>query len=470
MRKYLYSIVGIVLAASLPGTGPAAAQNDRAVEAAPLNFVDVGSAPQKVDLILGKARILKLPTPVRDVLVASPDVADVVIRTPQLIYLLGRQVGDTNIFFFDVDGNEILRLDARVEMDLSALRATIKELMPDEEIKVSSVNNNIFLSGSVSSPDAAENARRIARRFVDDETNIVNMLDVLADQQVVIRVRVAEIQRTALKNLGLAYNFAKFDVGNFSSIGFALAESVAPGAGVAFASFGTTNTTLNVLIDALENNGLVKTLAEPNLTALSGEAANFLAGGEFPIITAQTSGDPNDPEGEFSGIFTTTYRPFGVSLDFSPIVQSSGRINLRVATEVSAIASFTAQGLPVFNVRSTETTVELPSGGSLVIGGLLQDDITNSIDGIPGLKDIPILGALFRSARFRRQETELVIAVTVYLVNPIEPQQVTLPTDGFAPASDIDTYLFGRLSAVYAKSERFPASGDLKAPTGYIME
>lgn len=468
MRKYLYSIVGIVLAACLLGSGPVAAQNDRAVEAAPLNFVDVGSAPQKVDLTLGKARILKLPTPVRDVLVASPDVADVVIRTPQLVYLLGRQVGDTNIFFFDVDGNEILRLDARVELDLTALRATLKELMPSEDVKVTSKNNNVFLTGSVGSPEAAEDARRIARRFVTEETNVVNMLEVRADQQVVIRVRIAEMQRTALKNLGLSYNFNYTAAGDFPTIGFNVLEGlVATGgtsAGAAFATFMNDSIGFQVLLDALENNGLVKTLAEPNLTAMSGEGANFLAGGEFPITTVQ----PGSIAGQL--IVTTEFRPFGVSLDFSPVVQKSGRISLQIATEVSNISGFTGGGLPIFNVRRTETTVELPSGGSLVIGGLLQDDITNSIDGIPGLKDIPILGALFRSARFRRQETELVIAVTVYLVNPIDAQQITLPTDGFAPASDIDLYLFGRLSAVYAKSERFPASGDLKAPTGYIME
>lgn len=464
MLKYLYSIVGIVLAACLLASGPAVAQDDRAVEATPLNFVDVGSAPQKVDLILGKARILKLPTPVRDVLVASPDVADVVIRTPQLIYLLGRQVGDTNIFFFDVDGNEILRLDARVELDLSALRETLKELLPKESIKVTSVNNNIFLSGSASSAEAAEDARRVARRFVSEEINVVNMLRIAADQQVVLRVRIAEMQRTAIKELGLSYSFNYTAAGDFPTIGFNVLQGLGTPFPLAFASFANDSIGFQVLMDALENNGLVKTLAEPNLTAISGEAANFLAGGEFPIPVAQ---DDNT--------ITVEFRPFGIGLDFVPVVLSSGNISLRVTTEVSALSAagaVTIGGItiPALTVRRAATTVELPSGGSLVIAGLLQDDITNSVDGIPGLKDIPILGALFRSARFRRQETELVIAVTAYVVNPIEPQQITLPTDGFAPASDIDRYLFGRLSAVYAKSARVPALGELKAPTGYIME
>jgi pilus assembly protein CpaC len=464
MRRFLFSIVGIVLAACLLDTGSATAQDDRNVEIAPLNFLDVGSAPQKVDLLLGKARILQLPTAARDVLVANPDVADVVMRTQRLVYLLGRQVGDTNVFFFDAEGNEILRLEARIELDLSALRATLNELMPKDDVQVTSVNNNVFLSGRVGSAAAAEDARRIARRFVAEDANVVNMLEVSADQQVVLRVRVAEMQRTAIKELGLSYAFSRV-AGNFPSIGFNLFEGLgANAAGSAFAQFLTSNTSFAVLIDALENNGLVKTLAEPNLTAVSGEAANFLAGGEFPIPVSQ---DENT--------ITVEFRPFGIGLDFTPVVVSSGHISLRVQTEVSALSSagaVTIGGItvPALTVRRAATTVELPSGGSLVIAGLLQDDITTSVDGIPGLKDLPVLGALFRSARFRREETELVIAVTAYLVNPIEPQQVTLPTDGFAPASDIDRYLFGRLAATYAKSERVPSADELKAPTGYIME
>jgi pilus assembly protein CpaC len=336
--------------------------------------------------------------------------------------------------------------------------------MPKDDVQVTSVNNNVFLSGSVGSAAAAEDARRIARRFVAEDANVVNMLEVSADQQVVLRVRVAEMQRTAIKELGLSYAFSRV-AGNFPSIGFNLFEGLgANAAGSAFAQFLTSNTSFAVLIDALENNGLVKTLAEPNLTAVSGEAANFLAGGEFPIPVSQ---DENT--------ITVEFRPFGIGLDFTPVVVSSGHISLRVQTEVSALSSagaVTIGGItvPALTVRRAATTVELPSGGSLVIAGLLQDDITTSVDGIPGLKDLPVLGALFRSARFRREETELVIAVTAYLVNPIEPQQVTLPTDGFAPASDIDRYLFGRLAATYAKSERVPSADELKAPTGYIME
>jgi len=214
-----------------------------------------------------------------------------------------------------------------------------------------------------------------------------------------------------------------------------------------------------LVFDALERNGLVKTLAEPNLTSLSGETANFLAGGEFPITVVEDDG------------VTVEFKPFGIAVDFTPVVLSPGRISLRVHTEVSTIdASISAGGFPGTAVRRASTTVELPAGGSLVIGGLLQDDIVDTIEGVPGFKDLPILGALFRSVAFRRNETELVIAVTVHMVRPIDEQDIVLPTDGFAPASDIDMYLFGRLHATYAKSAGIPSLGELKAPTGYIME
>ena len=472
MRQYLFGCLGIFLAACVLDSAPVQAQEQRAVESLPLKFLDVGSAPQKVDLLLGKARILELPRDVRDVLVANPDIADVVVRTPRLVYLLGREVGDTNVFFFDLEGNEILRLNARVELDLSTLRAALKEFLPDEDVRASSVNQNIILTGTVGSAAVADDARELARRFVDDDASIINMLDIEADQQVVLKVRIAEMQRTALKQLGLNLSFnigrgsssARFSMLNLPPFGIGGvplvnvlgdAEAREEVVGTALLAGGFRELGgLGYVIDALERNGLVKTLAEPNLTALSGETANFLAGGEigFDVVTADTA--------------TVEFKPFGISLDFTPVVLSSGRISLRVHTEVSAVVDVAGRR---FVARRASTTVELPSGGSLVIAGLLQDDITNSIEGIPGLKNLPIFGALFRSVGFRRQETELVIAVTVYPVRPIDEQQIVFPTDGFAPTSDIDLYLLGRLHATYARSDALPLA-ELKAPTGYILE
>ena len=463
MQQYLFACCGIILAACLLGSVPAKAQNESVGEPQLAFILDDAGEAQELTLLRGKARILRLVVDVRDVLVANPDIADVVIRTPRLVYVLGREVGDTNVFFFDDGGNEILRLNARVELDLGALRAVLEQVLPDEDVRVSAVDQNIILTGRVTSAKVVDDVRELSRRFVAGDANIINMLDVDAEQQVMLRVRVAEMQRSALKELGLNYSFIR-SAGNFPRIGFNVTNPISGASGSVFADFLTANTSFTALIDALERNGLVKTLAEPNLTAVSGETANFLAGGEFPIPVAQEE-----------GTITIEFKPFGIGLDFTPVVLSSGRISLRVQTEVSGLTTrgaVTVGGISVsgLSVRRAATTVELPSGGSLVIAGLLQDDITNTIEGVPGLKDVPILGALFRSVRFQRDETELVIAVTVYLVRPVDSQQIVFPTDGFAPASDIDMYFFGRIHATYAKGAAMPSLAELKAPIGYILE
>ncbi len=463
MQQFLFACRGIVLAACLLGSVPAKAQNESAGEPQLAFILDDAGEAQELTLLRGKARILRLVVDVRDVLVANPDIADVVIRTPRLIYVLGREVGDTNVFFFDDGGNEILRLNVRVELDLGALRAVLEQVLPDEDVRVSAVDQNIILTGRVTSAKVVDDVRELSRRFVAGDANIINMLDVDAEQQVLLRVRVAEMQRSALKELGLNFSFIR-SAGNFTRIGFNVTNPISGGSGSVFADFLTANTNFTALIDALERNGLVKTLAEPNLTAVSGETANFLAGGEFPIPVAQEE-----------GTITIEFKPFGIGLDFTPVVLSSGRISLRVQTEVSGLTTrgaVTIGGISVsgLSVRRAATTVELPSGGSLVIAGLLQDDISNTIEGVPGLKDVPILGALFRSVRFQRDETELVIAVTVYLVRPVDAQQIVFPTDGFAPASDIDMYFFGRIHATYAKGAAMPSLAELKAPIGYILE
>jgi pilus assembly protein CpaC len=470
MRQLVLGYCGAVLAACVIAGSPANAQTASTDSPGLVELMDVDSAPQQVELVIGKARILRLGTDVRDILVADPEIADVVIRTPRLVYVLGRRVGATNVFFFDETGAEILRLNANVDLNLAGLRAALKKYLPDEDIQASSVTQNIILAGSVRSARAAEDARMLASRFVEEDANVILMLDIDADQQVVLRVRVAEMQRTAIKQLGLNLGFIfgkgtlrqNFALSTLPPTGIgnlALANTLDPTSLIGTALFTGGFNKLGLVFDALESNGLVKTLAEPNLTALSGETANFQAGGEFPITVVEDDG------------VTVEFKPFGIIVDFTPVVLGPDRISLRVKTEVSAIdAAISAGGFPGTSVRRTSTTVELPSGGSIIIAGLLQDDITETIEGVPGFKDLPILGALFRSVNFRRNETELVIAVTVHIVRPIDEQDIVLPTDGFAPASDIDLYLFGRLHATYARSATMPSLGELKAPTGYIME
>ena len=336
----------------------------------------------------------------------------------------------------------------------------------------------------------AEDIRQIARRFVEADDGIVNMLKIKSVQQVLLRVRIAEMQLSVVKELGFNSNFsldaegrtgasAALSTGKFAAftaggtglpIGQGVNQTFFPNAFGTFQLqlFSGLFDSLSLLINYLERQGLVKTLAEPNLTAVSGENANFLVGGEFPVPSGLDS----------QGNVVIQFRQFGVVLTFTPVVLDSGLISIKISTEVSTL-SFETQivlagvVIPGLSVNRAETTVEMPSGGSLVIAGLLQDDITDTIEGFPGLKDIPILGALFRSTSFQKKETELVISVTPYLIRPISQTDISLPTDGFAPASDFDRYLLGRLHKVYSKDQSTAAlnkSKGLMGPVGYIME
>ncbi len=429
-----------------------------------------GLPARAINLPAGKARLIRLPMEVRDVLVANPAVANVVVKTQRLIYLVGLEVGSTNAFFLDADGNEVLRLEIQVQLDVVLAKETIKTLLPDTDISITAVNSHLFLTGNVRSADVSENARMIAARFVADEANVVNMLVVIEDQQVLLQVRVAEINRNVLKELGI--NLFDAATGAFSTLSsgdFALRlgttgpSTDAPFVGIGGSFSPNPGDTLTVAINALERNGLIKTLAEPNLTTISGEPATFLAGGEFPIPVSSNDGQ-----------ITISQEPFGVALSFTPIVLNSGKISLRIFTEVSALSNNGAITLaniqvPALTVRRAETTVELPSGGSLMIAGLLQENETAGVRGVPGLMDVPGLGSFFRNTSADKSETELIIAVTAYLVRPVSPKQIATPIDGMIPASDYDLYLLGRMHGVYI-GEGATTTASLKGPIGYILE
>ena len=463
---------GLCMAAALLVTGPALAQ--QTITATPIAAEPRGAhaVPDVISVPLHKSRIFDLPTDVRDVLVGNRDVADVVIKTPRLVSVLGLNIGDTNVFFLDRKGRQVLRLEISVERDLAALNKAFVELLPGEHITARGMNKGIVLSGTVRSAKAAEDARQIAIRFVEDEEDVLNMLRIENEQQVLLKVRIAEVSRTVAKDLGfdtvIEYEHGAADVEfDFERSTFL--------SGAGDSSFGgvltLTNAFFNVFdrlifeFDALESQGLIKTLAEPNLTTISGENANFTAGGEFPF--------PSGRDNEGNLVFE--FKQFGVVLSFTPVVLSSGLISLKIATEVSEIKGLEQSEISsligfFLATRRAETTVELPSGGSLVIAGLLQNDILDSVNGFPGLKDIPVLGALFRSVEFEKNETELIIAVTPYLVAPINNRDIALPTDGFAPASDFDLYFLGRLHDVYARPGEAPPSEPLRGPIGYLME
>jgi pilus assembly protein CpaC len=443
--------------------------NGEQIEIGSLELRD-GLPARAISLPVGKARLIRLPMEVRDVLVANPATANVVVKTPRLIYLVGLEVGATNAFFLDAEGKELLRLEIEVQLDVIGAEETLKTLLPDADVKITAVNSHLFLTGNVRSADISQNAQVIASRFVEAEANVVNMLAVIEDQQVLLQVRVAELSRNVLKELGLnlfdavSGTFSTLTSGDFSArLGSSTTTVDTPFVNGALNFTPATGDTLTVAINALEQNGLIKTLAEPNLTTISGEPATFLSGGEYPIPVASSD-----------GTISISQEPFGVALSFTPVVLNSGRISLRIFTEVSALSSNGAITLeniqiPALTVRRAETTVELPSGGSLMIAGLLQEDETAGIRGVPGLKDVPIFGSVFRNNNVEKTETELVITVTCYLVRPVAPEKISGPTDGLIPASDYDLYLLGRLHGVYLGGEQ-TTTASLKGPIGYILE
>ena len=429
-----------------------------------------GSANEVVPLALNKTLELKLPSAVRDVIVGNPKIADVVVRSPTQLFLVGKTIGGTNVFLLDAEGKIIERFEINVQPDTDSVKQALANLLPGEAIDVSGAGDSIVLSGSVSSDGVVQRANQVARRFVDEDNKIVNMLRVANEQQVMLRVRVSEVNKSAVKNLGIDWNLNNIAVGSGAvSIGQAATGNftddvvgTVAGAATGLGPIGSLDATLSVL----EQQNLSKTLAEPNLVTVSGEASNILVGGEFPIPIAQ---DNNTISVEF--------KQFGVALSFLPVVLDSGRISLKVGTEVSSIdqaASIIVGNLqiPGLKVRRATSVVELPSGGSIMLGGLLQNDVISGLNGLPGLMNVPVLGQLFRSEAFQHDETELVITVTALLVKPVQPKLLALPTDGFAPASDLDLYFLGHLQNIYVKQpvptgHNAPA---LQGPIGYIIQ
>ena len=422
------------------------------------------------ELPLNKTRPIELDRAVRDVIIGNPEIADVVVRAPGQVYLIGRSVGETNVFLVDAKGGLVRKLEVVVQPDGSAVEAAIRELLPKERINVKGVGNSVVLSGIASSDGAAAQAQQIARRFVPNDENIINMVTIGSEQQVLIKVKVAEIQKSVLKELG-ASNI--LDPQNLGPLTLDLATaatglSASTFAGVLGISSSDTDTTFQLL----ETHGLLRTLAEPNLLAISGEPASMLAGGEYPVLAVSDDGD--------TGTVSVEYKPFGVSLAFLPVVIAPGRIWLKVSTEVSALSAQNSVVVPFgddsfqilgLSTRRANSTIELPSGGGIMIAGLLQNDITSSINGVPGLMDLPILGSLFRSTSFQRNETELVILVNVMLAKPVDPDMLATPTDGFAPSHDLDRYFLGNLQSLYVKRppEGSQPSEGPKGPIGYII-
>ena len=391
----------------------------------------------------GQGALLRLPHPAATLFVADPEIADFQTKSAALVYVYGKTIGETVLYAVDAAGQVMYASRLRITPNLAALREALHRHLPNDAIGVEAVAGSIALSGTVLSAGHAADAMAIAKAFTDpkQDTAIINLMALAAPSQVNLRVRIAEVDRTVLKQIGINWD----GIANAGRFAFGvLTQNPVTFGDVLNRNIGTVRTgNVSSIIDALAQEGFITLLAQPNLTALSGETASFLAGGEFPVPIAVTPGTG-------AATITVEFKKFGVSLDFTPTVIDGNRINLKVRPEVSQLSSTGSvqlQGfsIPGLTVRRAETTVELGSGETFVIAGLLQRTSENLMSKVPGLGDVPILGALLRSSRYKRAETELAIIVTPYLVKPVgDPSTVAAPTDGLVEANDVERVLGGK--------------------------
>jgi len=464
-RATLGTAIAAALAASIAAsmTGQAAAQPAGAV--APAN---------DVTLSVGTGRMVRLNGAMSDLFVANPEIADVQVRSPSQIYIFGKTAGTTTVYATDGGGHVVYSATVRVGQNLASVGQMLSIAMPDADITATPMNGMVLLTGTVSQPDDAAEAEHLVQAFVGEATQVVSRLRTSTPQQVMLQVRIAEVNRTLVREIGTNLLSRDSSGGTLFGIGRGNPGTInvatgAPDPVTGVAPETVTGVTFNNAVGATtlglaghllgidllgtmnlgEQTGLVHTLAEPTLVALSGETSTFLAGGEFPIPISQSL-----------GTVSIEYKQYGVGLAFSPIVLEDGRIQMRVRPEVSELSNegsirLNGFNVPALTVRRTETTVELGSGQSFMIAGLLRNNNTNSIDRAPFLGNIPVLGALFRSTRYQRAETELVIIVTPYLVRPVSnPNQIALPLDGYRNPDEAQRLIVGQDNAGVTGEQR----------------
>jgi pilus assembly protein CpaC len=477
LRALKYALFGLALAtASAFGADSAAAQAQPQIQIQEFRHAGEFHVP------LNKSQILRLDQPFTDLLVGNAEVADVLALTNRSIYVLGKQPGSTNLTIYGPGKQLVAVVDLVVGFDAEGLKAKLHEIMPDEAIEVRAVNDSIALSGRISTAERLAQALAVAESYAPKKVN--NFLSVVGSQQVMLQVRFAEVTRSTAKALSLGTEILFNDGGDGFLIetgsGVTDAPEIADPFLSALLSLSTGDLDLNILFDALEDRGLVKTLAEPTLIALSGDTASFLAGGEFPIPVAQSSTTSTvDGVSVSTPVITVEFKEFGVGLSFTPTVLGDGLINLAVKPEVSQIdtsaeRSVTQNGfrIPALTTRRASTTVELRDGESFAIAGLLQNDFSDQIRAFPWLGDLPILGTLFRSTAYQRQETELVIIVTPRLVKPARAGELASPTDRFVAPTEADLFLMGKTEDPRSGTEAAgPLGGGGAAGTyGHIIQ
>lgn len=448
-----------------------------AADAASMQAGSAGALNAKfLPLGIGKSVVIDLPRDIKDVLVADPKIANAVVRSAQRAYIIGATVGQTNIVFFDASGQQIAAYDIAVTRDLNGIRAALKQTVPNADIRIEGLGEGVMLSGTASSQIEAQQATDLAARLVGGADKVVNSISVRGRDQVMLKVTVAEVQRNIVKQLGvdlsasMSYGTSVVNFNNTNPF-TARGSSLVPD-NFLKGSFGSTPS-VTATLKAMENAGVIRTLAEPTLTAISGETANFLAGGEFPV----PGGSVCDPT---TRICTTqiTFKKFGISLGFTPVVLSEGRISLRVGTEVSELSqenSVTISGtsIPAIKVNRADTTLEIPSGGSMVMAGLIKQQTKAAISGLPGMSQLPVLGTLFRSRDYVNNNTELMVLVTPYVVRAVAQKDLSRPDDGFVDASDPQADLLGNVNRIYGapkRAEPAPTTRSYRGVFGFITD
>jgi pilus assembly protein CpaC len=439
--------------------------------------------PAKVRFLaigIGKSVIIDLPRDVKDVLVADPKIANAVIRSAQRAYIIGEAVGQTNVVFFDAEGRQISSYDIAVKRDLNGVRTALRQMLPSAGIQAEGIGDGIMLTGSVSSPIEAQQAGDLAARLVGGADKVLNSIVVRGRDQVMLKVTVAEVQRSIVKQLGVdlsaSMNYGTAVVNFNNSNPFTASGSpLVSGNSTSVSALNKAGLpSVTATLRAMESAGVIRTLAEPNLTAISGESATFIVGGEFPFptgVTCQTTAA--GAVGQCSP--SIAFKKFGISLNFTPVVLTEGRISLRVMTEVSEVStdnSITISGItvPSITTRRAETTLEIPSGGSMAMAGLIQEETKQAVNGLPGIDQVPVLGQLFRSQDFMKNQTELMVLVTPYVVRAVAQKELSRPDDGFAPASDIQSSLLGQINRIYGISGRVEQAGIYQTNFGFIID
>nr|WP_246736417.1 type II and III secretion system protein family protein [Enterovirga sp. DB1703] len=463
---------GLLAASAAPGL---AAEPGYGSGSASSGALELGSgAARRLDLSIGRSVVIELTRDAKEIFVANPAVANAVVRSTRKLFLLGVANGSTSVFVMDAEGRQIASLEVNVGRDLNVLRQTLRTTIPNGRIDVRPAGDSILLTGTVNSAGDAQQAVDIAKAFVGQGAGgaaagtgaaagfsgaVINALTIVGRDQVMLKVSVVEMARSVAKQLGINvtgnWNLLSTATGALNPYGPAIGAASQITTGViggltgsggtvtGQAGFGNGNAGVGGTLSAFERAGVARVLAEPTLVAVSGESATFLVGGEIPITIGCGSAVCTP---------TVTYKQYGVSLAFTPIVLSEGRISLKVFTEVSEIDrenADTVTGTPGFRTRKTSTSIELPSGGTIMTAGLISVQSNQTISGVPGLINLPILGTLFRSRDFQRRESELMIMVTPFIAKPMEAAQVKRPDDGFVDASDPQSVLMGRLNKLY---------------------